>query len=83
MWGRKDPLVPIRFERHVRETLPQAQHLELDCGHVPQLERPKETHAALSRFLVTAAADAEPGPASQRRPATAGAAARRRGPQGG
>jgi pimeloyl-ACP methyl ester carboxylesterase len=32
-------------------TLPQAQHLELNCGHVPQLERPKETHAALAKFL--------------------------------
>ena len=51
IWGRKDPLVPISFERHVREVLPQAQHLELNCGHVPQLERPKETHAALAKFL--------------------------------
>lgn len=51
VWGRKDPLVPVRFERHVRETLPRAKHLELDCGHVPQLERSKETHAALGRFL--------------------------------
>jgi pimeloyl-ACP methyl ester carboxylesterase len=51
IWGRKDPIVPIRFERHVREVLPAAQHLELDCGHVPQLERPKETHAALNTFF--------------------------------
>ena len=51
VWGRKDSLVPISFEPHVRETLPSAQHLELNCGHVPQLERPKETHAALGRFL--------------------------------
>lgn len=43
--------MPISFERHVREVLPQAQHLELHCGHVPQLERPKETHAALAKFL--------------------------------
>jgi pimeloyl-ACP methyl ester carboxylesterase len=42
VWGRKDPLVPISFERHVRETLPRAKHLELDCGHVPQLERPRK-----------------------------------------
>ena len=26
-------------------------HLELNCGHVPQLERPRETHDALRRFL--------------------------------
>jgi pimeloyl-ACP methyl ester carboxylesterase len=51
VWGRKDPVVPISFERHVRKALPSAKHLELNCGHVPQLERPKETHAALAKFL--------------------------------
>lgn len=51
VWGRKDPLVPISFERYVREALPAARHLELDCGHVPQLERPKQTHTALGDFL--------------------------------
>jgi pimeloyl-ACP methyl ester carboxylesterase len=51
VWGRKDPVVPIRFAQHVRDALPQSKHLELDCGHVPQLERPRETHDALRRFL--------------------------------
>jgi pimeloyl-ACP methyl ester carboxylesterase len=51
VWGRHDPVVPISFERYVREALPRSQHLELRCGHVPQLERPKETHAAMLRFL--------------------------------
>ena len=51
VWGKKDLLVPIGFARHVREALPGARHLELECGHVPQLEAPKETHAAIRRFL--------------------------------
>ncbi len=51
VWGRRDPLVPIRFARHVREALPEATHLELSCGHVPQLEAPKETHEAILSFL--------------------------------
>ncbi len=51
VWGRRDTLVPIAFEPHVRDTLPAAEHLELDCGHVPQLERPRETHEAMERFL--------------------------------
>ena len=51
VWGQKDRLVPIAFARHVREALPGAQHVELDCGHVPQLEAPRETHAAVRRFL--------------------------------
>ncbi len=51
VWGRRDKLVPIAFERHVVEALPQARQLELDCGHVPQVERPKQTHDALAAFL--------------------------------
>ena len=51
VWGRRDRLVPIAFERHVAEALPHARHLELDCGHVPQVERPRQTHAALAAFL--------------------------------
>jgi pimeloyl-ACP methyl ester carboxylesterase len=31
--------------------LPASEHHELDCGHVPQLEAPAATHAALRAFL--------------------------------
>jgi len=51
IWGKRDTLVPIGFAKHVRDTLPSARHLELDCGHVPQLERPAQTHAAIAEFL--------------------------------
>jgi pimeloyl-ACP methyl ester carboxylesterase len=51
IWGRHDGLVPIAFAAHVKSTLPSAQHLELDCGHVPQIERPAETHGAIAAFL--------------------------------
>ncbi|MEW6268137.1 MAG: alpha/beta fold hydrolase [Thermodesulfobacteriota bacterium] len=51
VWGRLDQLVPIGFAAHVRAAVPSARHLELDCGHVPQLERPRETHAAVAKFL--------------------------------
>jgi pimeloyl-ACP methyl ester carboxylesterase len=51
IWGRRDRLVPIGFEPHVREALPASTHLELDCGHVPQLEAPVQTHRALLQFL--------------------------------
>jgi pimeloyl-ACP methyl ester carboxylesterase len=43
--------VPIAFARHVADALPSARHLELECGHVPQIERPRQTHAALAAFL--------------------------------
>jgi pimeloyl-ACP methyl ester carboxylesterase len=51
IWGRQDRLVPIGFAAHVKQTLPSARHLVLDCGHVPQLEKPAETHAAIAAFL--------------------------------
>ena len=51
VWGRRDPLVPIAFAEHVRRAVPHARHLELSCGHVPQLERPKAVHGAMRRFL--------------------------------
>ena len=51
VWGRKDTLVPIGFMKHVERALPRARHAELPCGHVPQVERPRETHAAIREFL--------------------------------
>jgi pimeloyl-ACP methyl ester carboxylesterase len=51
VWGRQDTLVPIGFMRHVERTLPRATHLELDCGHVPQLEEPVKVHREMARFL--------------------------------
>jgi pimeloyl-ACP methyl ester carboxylesterase len=51
VWGKHDKLVPISFMRHVEETLPAARHVELNCGHVPQVERPQETHAAMRKFF--------------------------------
>jgi pimeloyl-ACP methyl ester carboxylesterase len=57
VWGRKDPVVPIGFARHVRDALPQALHLTLNGGHVPQLEHPRQTHGAMDRFLATGRLD--------------------------
>ncbi len=51
VWGRQDRLVPLAFARHVADALPSARHLQLDCGHVPQIELPKKTHAALAAFF--------------------------------
>ena len=51
VWGLQDRLVPAAFRRHVEEVLPAARHVELNCGHVPQLERPVETHRAIGEFL--------------------------------
>ena len=52
VWGRQDTLVPFEFMRHVERTLPGSRHVELDCGHVPQLERSAATHREMRDFLL-------------------------------
>ena len=52
VWGERDRLVPPAFARHVADALPDAASVVLpDCGHVPQFDRPAETHAAVRAFL--------------------------------
>ena len=51
VWGSLDKLVPIAFARHITTALPHARQLVLNCGHVPQIESPRETHTAIAAFL--------------------------------
>ncbi|HEY2771183.1 MAG TPA: alpha/beta fold hydrolase [Solirubrobacteraceae bacterium] len=52
IWGTHDSLVPAKFARHVRKWLPSARQVTLEmCGHVPQVERPEETHRLLMDFF--------------------------------
>jgi pimeloyl-ACP methyl ester carboxylesterase len=51
VWGEQDTLVPIGFRKHVDRVLPAAEHLELGCGHVPQMEEPETTHGAMLEFF--------------------------------
>lgn len=74
LWGRHDGLVPTAFMKHVERELPAAHHVELDCGHLPQIERPREAHAAIAGFLGRGRAGRSP----RARPA-AGRSARARG----
>ena len=55
VWGRHDMVIPRSFAPHVRRALPNSKHSELNCGHVPQIERPDETLALLKRFLAAGA----------------------------
>jgi pimeloyl-ACP methyl ester carboxylesterase len=64
VWGRHDRLVPVAFARHVTAALPHSRHIVLDCGHVPQIERPRRTHQVVGEFLGEAALDS---PAANRR----------------
>ena len=67
IWGSHDPLVPPAFSRHVQRWLPGAEQVTLEeCGHVPQVEQPDETHQLLLRFFARAG-QTESRPAARRR----------------
>ena len=59
VWGSDDRVVPARFSRHVAAILPEARQAILgDCGHVPQVELPEETHEMVRGFIESAGAEA-------------------------
>ena len=51
IWGRQDPIVPVDLGRRLARALPGARLVELDGGHVPHLERPREVLDLLLAFL--------------------------------
>jgi pimeloyl-ACP methyl ester carboxylesterase len=52
LWGRQDPVVPLRVGRRLAEVLPDARLEVLEaCGHLPVEERPRESLAAFDRFF--------------------------------
>jgi pimeloyl-ACP methyl ester carboxylesterase len=52
VWGEQDRVVPARFARHVAAALPGAAQVVLpECGHVPQIELPEQTHALVRDFI--------------------------------
>jgi pimeloyl-ACP methyl ester carboxylesterase len=62
VWGEEDPIVPAGFSRHVATVLPEATQAILpECGHVPQIELPEETHGLVREFVSSGGAR----PASQ------------------
>jgi len=52
LWGRNDPVIPLRQGRRLDEILPRSRLTILDdCGHVPQDERPGPSLEAVLSFL--------------------------------
>jgi pimeloyl-ACP methyl ester carboxylesterase len=41
MWGRRDPVVPLRVGRRIAQTIPGARLEVFDSGHVPQTAQPE------------------------------------------
>lgn len=52
LWGRQDPVVPLRVGERLAREMPSARLVILErCGHLPQEERPDEGLAAVQEFL--------------------------------
>lgn len=52
LWGELDALVPAAVGRQLAGALPHAQFQQLaGCGHLPTLEKPKESAAIFRTFL--------------------------------
>ena len=56
VWGRHDPVLPLRDAEAARRALPHARFVEMDTGHVPFAEDPEGFLAAALPFLREAAA---------------------------
>ncbi|MBA3865646.1 MAG: alpha/beta fold hydrolase [Solirubrobacterales bacterium] len=50
VWGRRDPVIPLRVGRKVAASIPGAEFIVLDTGHVPSTSDPEGFAAALAPF---------------------------------
>lgn len=61
LWGRSDPVVPLRVGERLQRELPRARLVVVeDCGHDPPEERPRETLEILLDFLASLDAPQQP-----------------------
>lgn len=52
LWGKEDELMPVEFAYQFAENIPKTQlKIIPQCGHVPQIEKPKEFNQMLRDFL--------------------------------
>jgi pimeloyl-ACP methyl ester carboxylesterase len=56
VWGRRDPVIPLRVGRRAAELIPGARLAVLDAGHVPHTSDPAGFAAELVPFLDVALA---------------------------
>jgi pimeloyl-ACP methyl ester carboxylesterase len=52
LWGREDRLIPVSVGERFQKAIPGARLVVIpECGHLPQVEKPREFNAALLAFL--------------------------------
>jgi pimeloyl-ACP methyl ester carboxylesterase len=61
IWGRRDPVVPLKFGKRLARDLPNSRLIVIDrCGHTPHKECPVEVIAALREFAQRTSDDVSP-----------------------
>jgi pimeloyl-ACP methyl ester carboxylesterase len=54
IWGQQDALVPVVYAEEFGRRIARCQVVLIDqCGHIPQVERTKETLEATNAFLAS------------------------------
>jgi pimeloyl-ACP methyl ester carboxylesterase len=77
VWGRRDPVIPLKVGRRAAELIPGARLAVLDAGHVPHTSDPAGFAAELVPFAEAAFAAVAPGsPAAAAGPDDAAGAGR-------
>lgn len=51
VWGREDRIIPAPYAEELTRRLPDSRLVWLDTGHLPHMEAPEETSAAVAAFL--------------------------------
>jgi pimeloyl-ACP methyl ester carboxylesterase len=53
LWGREDTVIPLKVGELLHQVIPNSTLKVIEqCGHIPQEEKPDETIALISKFLV-------------------------------
>ena len=52
--GSQDAIIPTHEVHAMADGIPGARYVELDCGHLSNLERPRAVNEQLAEFLVPA-----------------------------
>ncbi len=51
IWGRRDPVIPLRIGRRIQRSISGSRLVVLDSGHVPHTTEPERFAAELRRFV--------------------------------
>ncbi|MGD0453483.1 MAG: alpha/beta hydrolase [Solirubrobacteraceae bacterium] len=63
IWGKRDPVIPVKVGRRIAATIPGAKLVVLDSGHVPHTTDPQAFAAQLVPFAEAAFASSSAGAA--------------------